>query len=409
MPKGDKYYIISNKIKDRYNIPEEYLTRNGRINKKKKEKVLECITDEEDKKEYMDIFGINININEEVNDSESNSDLSDEQVNDIVEGENNNDNSLDNDNNINIDSILKKNIPRPLLKWVGGKGQIIDVLFKLVPKRINNYYEMFVGGGSFLIMILWAKENGYITINGDINIYDLNEALIGTYNNIKNKKDKLYDRIHEIEEEFNSCKMKGDVNRKPINKEDALTSKESYYYYIRKLYNELSDKSTIESSSYFIFLNKTGFRGMYREGPNGYNIPYGNYKNPNIIDKDELNYISDLIKDVNFYNYDFSKSFKCIEGENNFIYLDPPYAPENDKSFVGYTKDGFDINQHKLLFNLTKKISEKNMIMMSNANVKLIRDNLSPENYKYNVISCKRSINARNPAAKTDEVIITNY
>ena len=76
---------------------------------------------------------------------------------------------------------------------------------------------------------------------------------------------------------------------------------------------------------------------------------------------------------------------------------------------MGYTKDGFDIGQHELLFNLTKQISEKNMIMMSNANVKLIRDNLSPNDYKYEVVSCRRAINSKNPGAKTEEVIITNY
>ena len=230
--------------------------------------------------------------------------------------------------------------------------------------------------------------------------FDMNEEL---------SKDELFESIKQIEAEFNSCEIEGDVKRKPVNKEDAMTSKESYYYWIRKQYNELSDKSTIESSSYFIFLNKTGFRGMYREGPNGYNIPYGNYKNPKILEKDEIDYISKLIKNVNFYNSDFSKSIENIQEENNFIYLDPPYAPENDKSFVGYTKDGFDIKQHKLLFELTKKISDKNMIMMSNANVKLIRDNLSPDDYKYEVVSCRRAINSKNPGAKTEEVIITNY
>tara|TARA_B100000214_G_scaffold366796_1_gene336196 strand:+ start:729 stop:1883 length:1155 start_codon:yes stop_codon:yes gene_type:complete len=313
------------------------------------------------------------------------------------------------DNMDNMDNLTKKDIPRPLLKWVGGKGQIIDKLIKKLPDKINNYHELFVGGGSFLIMVLWAKEKKYIAIDGDINVYDLNEALIETYNNIKNNKNELFESIKQIEAEFNSCEIEGDVKRKPVNKEDAMTSKESYYYWIRKQYNELSDKSTIESSSYFIFLNKTGFRGMYREGPKGYNIPYGNYKNPKILEKDEIDYISNLIKDVNFYNSDFSKSFENILGENNFIYLDPPYAPENDKSFVGYTKDGFDIEQHELLFNLTKKISEKNMIMMSNANVKLIRDNLSPDDYKYEVVSCRRAINSKNPGAKTEEVIIRNY
>ena len=323
-----------------------------------------------------------------------------------------NKNLISNNQNSNIDimdNITKKDIPRPLLKWVGGKGQIIDKLIKKLPDKINNYHELFVGGGSFLIMVLWAKEKKYITIDGDINVYDLNEALIETYNNIKNNKDELFGSIKQIEAEFNSCEIEGDVKRKPVNKEDAMTSKESYYYWIRKQYNELSDKSTIESSSYFIFLNKTGFRGMYREGPNGYNIPYGNYKNPKILEKDEIDYISNLIKDVNFYNSDFSKSFENIQGENNFIYLDPPYAPENDKSFVGYTKDGFGIGQHELLFNLTKKISEKNMIMMSNANVKLIRDNLSPDDYKYEVVSCRRAINSKNPGAKSEEVIVTNY
>jgi len=308
-----------------------------------------------------------------------------------------------------MDKISKKDIPRPLLKWVGGKGQIIDKLIKQIPKKMNNYHEIFVGGGSFLIMVLWAKEKEYITIDGDIHIYDLNNALIETYKNIKNNKDKLFKKIKQIESEFNSCEIEGDVKRKPVNKEDGLSSKESYYYWIRKEYNDLKDKSTIESSAYFIFLNKTGFRGMYREGPNGYNIPYGNYKNPKIIDKDELYYISDLIKDVNFHISDFSKSLENVKGEDNFIYFDPPYAPENDKSFVGYTKDGFDIKQHELLFNLTKKISEKNMIMMSNANVKLIRDNLSPDYYKYEVVCCRRAINSKNPGAKTEEVIITNY
>jgi DNA adenine methylase len=308
-----------------------------------------------------------------------------------------------------MESIKKTDIPRPLLKWVGGKGQIIDKLVKMIPTEINNYYEIFVGGGSFLIMILWARKNNYLVINGDINVYDLNSGLISTYINIKTKTDKLYCKLKKIEDEFNICPYNGVVNRHPLCYEDALTSKESYYYWIRTSYNKQKSKKSILSSAYFIFLNKTGFRGMYREGPNGFNIPYGNYKNPKIIDKDELIYISNLLQDVNFNQTDFSKSFKRIKGENNFIYLDPPYAPENNLSFVGYTKDGFGIEQHIELFDLTKQKSEKNMIMMSNSNVTLVRDNLPPEDYKYEVVSCRRAINSKNPGAKTEEVIITNY
>ena len=309
----------------------------------------------------------------------------------------------------NMETITKKDIPRPLLKWVGGKGQIIDKLAKKIPKEMNQYHELFVGGGSFLIMVLWAKKKGLITIEGDINAYDLNEALIGSYNNIKSNKEELFETIKEIEKEFNQCEVEGDVKRKPLLKEDALTSKESYYFWIRKLYNEQNDKCSILSSAYFIFLNKTGFRGMYREGPNGFNIPYGHNKNPKIINKEELDYISELIQEVNFNHCDFSKGYENIIGEGHFIYLDPPYAPENDTSFVGYTKEGFGIEQHELLFNCAKKISKENMIMMSNANVKLVRDNLSVEEYNYEVVSCRRAINSKNPGAKTEEVIITNY
>ena len=307
-----------------------------------------------------------------------------------------------------MDSINKKDIPRPLLKWVGGKGQIIDKLLKNVPNKINNYHEIFVGGGSVLIMILWAREKGFITIDGSINVYDLNKALIGTYINIKEKKDELFKKTNKLETVFNSCEL-DNGDRKPQTEEEALKSKESYYYWIRQQYNEQKDKLSVLSSAYFIFLNKTGFRGMYREGPNGYNIPYGNYKNPKILDKDELEYISSLISDVNFIHSDFSESLNGIQDDDNFVYLDPPYAPENDKSFVGYTKDGFGIEQHELLFNLTKNVSGKNKIMMSNANVQLIRDNLSPEIYNYEVVSCRRAINSKDPGAKTEEVIITNY
>lgn len=308
-----------------------------------------------------------------------------------------------------MDEITKKDIPRPILKWVGGKGQIIDKLLKAIPKEMNDYHELFVGGGSFLVMVLWAKNKGFITINGSLNAYDLNEALISTYINIRDNKDELFEKVKELQKDFLECDAEGTVNRKPNNKQEAITSRESYYYWIRKEYNGQTDKTSIDSSAYFIFLNKTGFRGMYREGPNGFNIPYGNYKNPTLVKEDELNYISELIKDVNFHNSDFSKSFENVSNEKNFLYMDPPYAPENNTSFVGYTKDGFDIEQHKKLFDLTKCISEKNMIMMSNSNVKLIHDNLSPDDFNYEVVSCRRAINSKDPSARTEEVIITNY
>ena len=154
-----------------------------------------------------------------------------------------------------------------------------------------------------------------------------------------------------------------------------------------------------------MFINKTCFRGMYREGPNGYNVPYGHYKKtPTIISETDLNYISELIKDVEFKNCSFTESIKNVK-DGDFVYLDPPYAPENSNSFVGYVADGFDLDTHKLLFNEIKKI--KNVkFAMSNAKVDLVMDNF--KDYNCDDIVARRAINAKKPGSKTTEVIIYN-
>lgn len=159
----------------------------------------------------------------------------------------------------------------------------------------------------------------------------------------------------------------------------------------------------------FIFLNKTCFRGLFREGPNGFNVPYGNYKNPEIINKSHLDEIHLLIQNVQFECCDFTTSLKNIV-ENDFVYLDPPYAPEKDTSFIKYTNKGFGLDEHKKLFTLCNNLSNENKkFMMSNADVKLVRDNFIDEKYTLNSILCKRTINSKNPESKTKEVIIKNY
>ena len=195
-----------------------------------------------------------------------------------------------------------------------------------------------------------------------------------------------------------------DINRNPQTIEEAKTSKESYYYWLRKKYNNI-DKNTIECSALFMVINKTCFRGMYREGPNGYNVPYGHYKKtPTIISEKDLNYISDLIKDVEFRHSSFTESIKNIK-KGDFVYLDPPYAPENKKSFVGYNVDGFTLETHKLLFEEIKKLNNIKFVL-SNSKVELVVDNF--KDYKCEDIKARRAINSKNPGDTTTEVIIYN-
>ena len=154
-----------------------------------------------------------------------------------------------------------------------------------------------------------------------------------------------------------------------------------------------------------MFLNKTCFRGMYREGPNGYNVPYGHYKKtPTIISKKDLDYISDLLKNVQFKSCSFTESIKNVK-EGDFVYLDPPYAPEKSTSFVKYVSEGFNIETHQILFDNIKKMKNVKFIM-SNAKVDLVTDNF--KEYNCNDIIARRAINSKKPQSKTTEVIIYN-
>ena len=298
-------------------------------------------------------------------------------------------------------------IPKPILKWVGGKTQIIDKIINEFPIQINNYHEIFLGGGSVLFTLLNYVKNNIISVTGNIYAYDINEPLIHLYKNIQSNHNELYTTLQNIITEYNKC-GNGEIIRNPKNITEAKLSKENYYYWIRHTYNKLSneEKKTIQGSALFIFLNKTCFRGLFRVGPNGYNVPYGHYKSPEIINKTHLNEIHNLIQNVIFECKDYNESLTNIQ-DNDYIYLDPPYAPETEKSFVGYTKNGFTIENHTNLFNLLNHLNEK--FLLSNADVKLVHENFSNTKYNITSILCKRAINSKKPDSKTKEVIIKNY
>jgi DNA adenine methylase len=299
------------------------------------------------------------------------------------------------------------NFPKPILKWVGGKTQILDKVMSIYPTQMNNYHEVFLGGGSVLLALLELVRNKKINITGTINAYDLNENLIYLYNMIQKHPKRLYKRLVALITKFDSIPdTSNERNLKPANEEQAYKNKESYYYWVRQQYNNMKERNSCDCSAMFVFLNKTCFRGVYRIGPNGFNVPYGNYNNPSIIDKEHLMEISKLVQNVQFHHMDFAVALQRVVA-NDFVYMDPPYAPENEKSFVGYNMDGFNMDQHLKLFNMCNTMKDNNIrLVMSNADVILVRDKMS----RFNItsIECKRSINSKNPGAKTNEVIISS-
>jgi len=313
--------------------------------------------------------------------------------------------------------------PKPIIKWVGGKTQILNQIFDKFPKEINDYYEPFLGGGSVLFALLSKIKQGQIRLTGKIYASDLNDALIYMYKNIQTRPQELYEQVQKYCDDYQRC-AGVDIDRSPklMNmvlidntlRVSTMVSKETYYYWIRQKYNNLkpADKKSIAGSALLIFLNKTCFRGIYRVGPNGFNVPYGNYKNPEVINREHLMEVSKLIRPVVFECLDFENSVpRALSSShpNTFIYMDPPYAPESTTSFVGYTGEGFPLEKHNKLFELCKRLNEKKIrFILSNADVTLVTQAFDRHIYSIERILCRRTINSKNPEARTNEVLIWN-
>jgi len=290
---------------------------------------------------------------------------------------------------------------KPFIKWVGGKTQIIKDIQEKIPNEINNYHEVFLGGGSVLFLILSMKKENKIKINGSVKAYDKNTVLINTYNHIKNNCDQLIKEINHFKQKYDQIK-EFKIGKKYQKNEE---SKENYYYLIRDLYNNIEDKNDIKKCALFIVLNKLCFRGLYREGKNGFNVPFGHYKvTPEIINEDNLHNISTLIQEVEFVDCDYKENFIKFD-DDDFVYFDPPYVPINPKSFVNYNEGGFNHQEHKKLFNKIREM-KNNKFLLSNSDC----DFVNKEFTKYNIdkILCKRRINSKNPDSKVYELLISN-
>ena len=291
-------------------------------------------------------------------------------------------------------------VVKPIIKWVGGKTQILNKLYEsftkiLENKPLDNYYEIFLGGGSVLLALLSWIQNGQLQVSKDFKIfaYDINKTLVHMFINARDKPQELYDTILPMIEYYNSVDEK---------------SKEAYYYSLREYYNSVNETHfrEIGVSALFIFLNKTGFRGLYREGPSGYNVPFGHYKNPEILNYEHLMEVSKLIKNVIFEVASFETSLNIENNTGvNLVYLDPPYAPENKKSFTKYTRNDFTLSSHEMLFKMCDNL--KIPFIMSNSYVEMVKEHFdNNEKYSVETIECKRSINSKDPGSKTMEVLI---
>ncbi len=296
---------------------------------------------------------------------------------------------------------------KPILKWVGGKTQILDNVLGLFPTECNNYHEPFLGGGSVLLGLLSEIQEGKRALSGTIYASDINPILIALYKHVQTNVEGFLVELKQLETEFRA--LTGTVvNRDATNLPEAKSSQESYYYWIRKQFNSLSDKTTLQASARMVFLNKTCFKGLYREGPHGFNVPFGHYKNPTICDEVNLRAVSELIQPVIFTCQGYEQSLAKIQ-PGDFVYLDPPYAPETNTSFDTYVAGGFPEQAHKNLFALCQSFKQKQVgFLLSNSNVPLVLNAFPEPQYQVYLVEARRAIHSKDPSATTHEVLITN-
>lgn len=296
---------------------------------------------------------------------------------------------------------------KPFIKWVGGKTQLLENVLALFPTHVTNYHEPFLGGGSVLLGFLTEVQQGTRTLSGTVYASDANPRLISLYKHIQTNPTGFITKLRAYQTEYGAISTLSG-NKTPTTLEEAKTSQESYYYWIRTQFNSLSDITSLDAAAMFVFLNKTGFKGVYRENKqHKFNVPFGHYKKtPVFFEEDNLLAISHMIQRVIFTCQGFEHSLaKAIQGD--FVYLDPPYAPENATSFTAYQGDGFTKDNHETLFRLTKEVSSKNIrVVMSNSDVPLVRQAFpSPPFTLYTVIA-RRAIHRDDPSAQTNELLI---
>lgn len=270
----------------------------------------------------------------------------------------------------------------PVVKWVGGKRQIINELEQFLPKEgFTKYYEPFLGGAAMLFHLQPA--------NAIVN--DVNPDLINMYQVIKNNVEEL---ILEL-------------GNHPNN--------EQHFYDVRDWDRDkiaYEARSDVEKAARLIFLNKTCYNGLFRVNNAGeFNTPFGHYTNPGIINKPVLRAVSSYLKENNitFLNGDFSSAVKNVT-KSTFVYFDPPYDPVSDSSsFTGYTKGGFGREQQEALKSICDTLNKKNVkFMLSNSSTDFIRDLY--RDYNIHTIQAKRAINSvASRRGMVDEVVVTNY
>lgn len=276
---------------------------------------------------------------------------------------------------------MKTSSITPVVKWVGGKRQLLPEIRPLIPHEFTQYAELFVGGGALLFDLKPEKAI----------INDLNKDLIETYEVIRDSLDEL---LAELKKFKNTSEC---------------------YYRVREQDRDLkvfSKLTKVQRAARLLFLNKTCFNGLYRVNQAGeFNTPFGAYKNPNFVNEDNLRAVSAYFSeaDITLMSVDYAEAATQLPA-GAFVYLDPPYDPVAPTSnFTGYQSNGFNRDNQRELKELCDRLNAKGIkFLLSNSATPFIQELYS--DYTITIVEARRSVNAdARKRGAVEEVLVRNY
>jgi len=309
-----------------------------------------------------------------------------------------------------LEKTIDRTAPaKPFLKWAGGKGQLIEAFSRFYPEelktgKIIHYYEPFIGGGAVFFDVAQQFEIKSATL------YDINEELVLAYRVIQNDVDSLISVLEDFKKKYEK-----------LNDEKRT----EFYYGVRDSFNlekgkinfAAYSKKWVKRAAQIIFLNRTCFNGLFRFNSKGeFNVPQGKYKNPKILDEQNLQKVSEILQIAEIKRADFSGMENDFQ-EKAFVYFDPPYRPISKTSgFTAYSSNSFGDAEQIRLAGLFSKLNKKGAkLMLSNSDPKNTDtdDNFFDDLYKsYFIyrIPAKRIINSNaNKRHAINEIVVTNY
>ena len=263
---------------------------------------------------------------------------------------------------------LRAPVARPVLKWAGGKRRVVPHLMQLLDKRPRRYFEPFIGGGAMFFALAEDRDpDSSWAVLGDVNV-----RLIRMYRGIRDELDVVLDRLHWHAERH-----------------------DKEHYYATRAQDIDAEGSDGEVAAWMIYLNRTGFNGLYRVNKKGgFNVPFGRYERPRIVDVENLTATSRTLDTVDLRLGDFETVFHSAEA-GDLVYLDPPYVPlSNTANFTSYTQMGFGVEDHIRLRDLSEGLRERGVqVMLSNHDTPEVRELY--KGWKFTRIMVGRAINSK--------------